>query len=104
MPPGSRVPGSGRGRGPVFRALRGGPAGGRGSRRVGRGLAAAAGSAARRGARAGRVLDEVVTALDASIKAQVLNLIRDLQEVHEFAALFISTILRRFVTYHIESA
>jgi ABC-type glutathione transport system ATPase component len=36
------------------------------------------------------VFDEAVTALDASVQIQVLNLIRDLQARHGFAALFIS--------------
>lgn len=36
------------------------------------------------------VFDEAVTALDASVQAQVLNLIRDLQAERRFAALFIS--------------
>lgn len=36
------------------------------------------------------VFDEAVTALDASVQTQVLNLIRDLQQKHGFAALFIS--------------
>lgn len=36
------------------------------------------------------VFDEAVSALDASVQTQVLNVVRDLQERHGFAALFIS--------------
>lgn len=36
------------------------------------------------------VFDEAVSALDVSVQTQVLNVIRDLQEQHGFAALFIS--------------
>jgi ABC-type glutathione transport system ATPase component len=36
------------------------------------------------------VFDEAVTALDVSVQIQVLNLVRDVQAQHNFAALFIS--------------
>jgi len=36
------------------------------------------------------VFDEVVSALDVSVQVQVMNLIRDLQQEHRFAGLFIS--------------
>jgi ABC-type glutathione transport system ATPase component len=40
------------------------------------------------------VFDEAVNALDMSVQAQVLNLIRDLQHEHRFAAVFVSHDLR----------
>lgn len=49
------------------------------------------------------IFDEAVTALDASVQSQVLNLIRDLQEKMHFAALFISHDLAavRYVSHRI---
>ena len=49
------------------------------------------------------VFDESVTALDPSVQTQVLNLIRDLQEERQFAAVFISHDLAavRYVSHRI---
>jgi ABC-type glutathione transport system ATPase component len=52
------------------------------------------------------VFDEAVTALDASVQTQVLNLIRDLQTERHFAAVFISHDLAavRYVAHRIAVA
>jgi ABC-type glutathione transport system ATPase component len=52
------------------------------------------------------VFDEAVTALDASVQVQVMNLIRDLQDETRFAALFISHDLAavRYVSHRIAVA
>jgi ABC-type oligopeptide transport system ATPase subunit len=52
------------------------------------------------------VFDEAVTALDASVQTQVLNLIGDLQAEHGFAAVFISHDLAavRYVSHRIAVA
>jgi ABC-type glutathione transport system ATPase component len=49
------------------------------------------------------VFDEAVTALDASVQTQILNLIRDLQEQQHFGAMFISHDLAavRYVSHRI---
>jgi ABC-type glutathione transport system ATPase component len=52
------------------------------------------------------VFDEAVTALDVSVQTQVLNLIKDLQHKHRFAALFISHDIAavRYIAHHIAVA